>query len=111
VSVSCETGALPALKLFGETAFDMVFLDLVLPGMHGLECLKRLKEKRPEVPVVIISGGLRELLQEKLLCCGAQEFIQKPFDISQIVDALERRRGGPPARQSRAPVLSSCGSA
>lgn len=89
-SVQCEENAPSALRRFADGLFDIVFLDLVMPGMHGFECLKRLKEIRPEVPVLIITGSLKELVQDEAAAGGARGVIQKPFDLAQIFEATLR---------------------
>lgn len=68
-----------ALKKVDEDRFDLVLLDLRMPGMDGMEVLRRLRDGRPEIPVVIITahGNIESAVEAIKL--GAIEFLQKPF--------------------------------
>jgi len=70
-------------RLSGEP-FDMAFLDLQMPGMSGLELLTIIKERLPDLPVVVISGWADENLAKEALQSGAYEFLAKPFDLQDI---------------------------
>jgi CheY-like chemotaxis protein len=52
---TCNT-ALDGLKLIRSDTFDLVFIDLVLPGMNGIEVLRRIKNIYPAIPVIFMSG-------------------------------------------------------
>ena len=69
-----------ALRLAAETAFDLVILDLMLPGMNGMEVLRRIS-----LPVVILTarGGLGDRLQG--LNLGADDYIVKPFETLELL--------------------------
>lgn len=73
-----------ALRVLGEDPFGMVFLDLKLPGMDGLEVLRRIKEMWPQIRVVIITahGTIQSAVDAMKL--GAVDFIQKPFSPGEI---------------------------
>jgi two-component system cell cycle sensor histidine kinase/response regulator CckA len=66
-----------------------VLLDVVMPGLGGLEVLKRLKEINPQVKVLVISGYSEEKRAGELLEEGAMGFIQKPFKIGQLSQKLQ----------------------
>jgi DNA-binding response OmpR family regulator len=73
-----------ALQKLGRGGFSLVFLDLKLPGMDGMEVLRRIRETWPAVRVVIITahgtiGGAVEAMK-----LGAMDFIQKPFSPAEI---------------------------
>jgi two-component system, OmpR family, copper resistance phosphate regulon response regulator CusR len=65
--------------------YDLLVLDLLLPGMDGLEVLRALRARRPELPVVILSA--RSDLETKLrgFALGADDYIAKPFALSELV--------------------------
>ena len=73
---------------------NLVFIDLIMPGMDGLEILKQIKEHRPDLPVVMISGAdCREgEITIKALKAGALDFIAKPNsdDIRKNIRSLQR---------------------
>lgn len=73
------------LKLAEKDAFDLIFCDIKMPRMDGMEVLEKLKEKGIEAPVVIITGhGTIETAVEALKK-GAYDFIQKPLDLNRIL--------------------------
>jgi CheY-like chemotaxis protein len=90
MKVQCVDNGQTALERLKEEKFDMVFLDLMMPGMSGLECLKQFKKLRPELPVIIVTGNLEKNLLENVVSRGAVDCIQKPFDFGQLVEAMEK---------------------
>jgi len=91
-----------ALRKLTEKSYALMLLDLRMPGMDGLEVLRRVSEIRPEVKVVIITAwGSIEIAVEAMRL-GAVDFLQKPFDaddVRELVSSLldeatqERYRG------------------
>ena len=83
--VGCGSGEEALAILKGET-FDVVLLDIKLPGMSGLEVLKEIRQTYTNLPVVIITGfGFDEELLSKskqLGCCG---YIGKNMPVAQII--------------------------
>ena len=76
----CYDGADAYERLFVEP-YDLVILDLNLPGMDGLELLRRIRRERPELRVLILSA--RAQLSDKVagLDRGADDYLAKPFDL------------------------------
>jgi DNA-binding response OmpR family regulator len=87
-----------ALQKLGEGRFGLVFLDLKMPGMDGMEVLRRIKDNWPTVRVVIITayGTIESAVEAMKL--GAVDFVQKPFSPSEIRElatmVLERKALG-----------------
>ena len=82
--VVSTTSSQEALALFDEQEFDLVMSDLVMPEMGGIALYKALREKDPQVKILIMSGypmgfGTRELLES-----GKVDWVQKPLDIEEI---------------------------
>ncbi len=91
--VHLVTNGQEAVDAYEEIKPAMVLLDLVMPVVNGLECLKRLKEMDKDAKVVMItSTGTKENLREAL-DLGAIDFIQKPWKEEQLVSALSRLKG------------------
>jgi two-component system, NtrC family, nitrogen regulation response regulator NtrX len=85
-----EAGDGPSgLDLAQDPGVDLVLLDVKLPGMDGLEVLQKLKEIRPDLPVVMISG--HGDLDTAVLAVrrGAYDFLQKPFATDRVVLSLK----------------------
>lgn len=82
--------------------FDLVLLDLGLPGMDGMEALRRLRASSRPVPVLILSA--RDQLQDRVagLDAGADDYLMKPFDMDELrarIRARLRRTVEPPQYQ------------
>ena len=75
---------------------DLAVLDVSLPGMNGLDLLCALKESKPDLPVIMVTGYASMGAALKALKLGAYDYIQKPFDLDDVQlvaqRAVERRR-------------------
>jgi two-component system chemotaxis response regulator CheY len=77
-----------ALEKFAGLTPDVVLLDLVMPGMGGEETLRALLEMDPGANVIIVSSvGTRDTV-ERCLEAGARSFLQKPFDVEDMIRVL-----------------------
>lgn len=96
--VTAAADGLQALALLGERSFDLVLLDIMMPGMDGFQVLKRMKGDPAlrEVPVIMISA--LDEIQSVVRCLemGAEDYLTKPFDPvllrARIGASLERKR-------------------
>ncbi|MBW2414579.1 MAG: sigma-54-dependent Fis family transcriptional regulator [Deltaproteobacteria bacterium] len=102
-----------ALELAERAKPDIVTLDVLLPGLSGLETLKSLHQMHPELPVIMLSGhGPTRTIVESVRQ-GAVDFLRKPFDPAELEAAFEKAlsRGCDPgsaaADPSRALILDS----
>jgi len=84
-----------ALRRVEEDPPDLIFLDIKMPGLDGLEVLTSLKEKYPAIPVVMISGHGTVQTAVQATKLGAFDFIEKPLETERVLlaarNALERR--------------------
>jgi len=85
--------------LRAETRIDLMILDLNMPRMGGIDVLKVLRQRWPELPVLVISGNLNETATAELEEIGQQHVLPKPFEISsfgrilrELLDAPRERR-------------------
>ncbi len=85
-----------ALKKFEEQKFDLTLLDLLMPGMDGLEVLKQVRKIDPEALVIIITAYASVESALTAIRMGAYDYIQKPFKNDELLmtirRALEHRR-------------------
>jgi two-component system response regulator AtoC len=79
-----------ALNTLEETQPDVVTLDVVLPGIDGLETLGRLKQRLPEVPVVMLSGHGQARTIVEAMRLGASDFLRKPFEVEELELAFQK---------------------
>lgn len=73
------------LKIFRESLPDLVLLDIQMPGIDGLETLKRIKEEEPRIPVVMMSAHGTIERAVKSMKLGAYDFITKPFQTDRLM--------------------------
>lgn len=92
----CANG-LEADAVLQTHAFDAVVLDLSLPGLDGSEVLRRLRQRGDIVPVLILTASGDTLDRVRGLNAGADDYLPKPFDLSELearLRALHRRKLG-----------------
>jgi len=77
-----------ALHLLGKEKFDIIFCDIKMPKMDGLEVLSKIQEMNLDVPVIMISGHGTVDTAVDALKSGAYDFIQKPLDLNRILVTL-----------------------
>jgi DNA-binding NtrC family response regulator len=85
-----------ALRKVDETNYDVIVLDIMMPKIDGLEVLQQVKERHPDVDVIMVTGLSQIQTAVKAMKLGAFDYLSKPFDpdeLKHVVDrALERRR-------------------
>jgi DNA-binding NtrC family response regulator len=79
-----------ALDILNKDNFSMVITDLRMPEMSGSELLKSIKEKYPNLPVVVISGYNLAEEEDTLMATLADGFINKPFKMVDIEGLLQK---------------------
>ena len=89
-SVMAVGSAEEALEEIRTQHYDLCFLDVILPGMNGMEAMKIIKELSPSTKVAIMSGGYLCEDMKRQIAEGALEFIEKPFDLSRIREIANR---------------------
>ena len=72
-----------ALQQLSQQRVEVILLDVKLPGLHGLEVLKRIKQMIPEAKVVMVSGLTYPELRRRARRYGACAYVTKPFDFSE----------------------------
>jgi DNA-binding NarL/FixJ family response regulator len=82
------------LPLVEQTKPDLVLLDLRMPGMDGLVCIRLLQERAPSVKIAVLSGVDSDEMVEEALSLGASAFISKRVDPDQLPQALIRAYEG-----------------
>ncbi len=85
-----EQAALPALEKIAKDAFDVVITDLKMPGMDGLELLRRVKKEYPDTAVIMITGHATVDTAVEAMREGAYDYVTKPFKTKELMIILER---------------------
>ena len=78
-----------ALDRAAGGGFDAVFLDLAMPGLDGIETLKRLKAIDPELQVILLTGQATVRKGIEAMKLGALDLLEKPADIKQLMAKIE----------------------
>ncbi len=74
-----------ALARIAEKKFDIVLLDVKMPGIGGMEVIRKIKQDHPDMHVILLTGhGSAEAVEEGMRA-GALEFLMKPVNIDQLV--------------------------
>lgn len=79
-----------ALSLLNQQDFSLIITDLRMPKMGGLELLRKVKDKYPNLPVVVISGYSTEATEHELRSAKADGFLNKPFRMNDIESVLKK---------------------
>jgi len=82
-----------ALPKFGDTAYDLVFLDLLMPGRSGLEILPEIRRIQPGAIVIIITAYASVESAIEAMKIGAYDYVQKPFKHEDLLLTIERALG------------------
>jgi DNA-binding response OmpR family regulator len=84
--VSCALDGEKGLELARKTNPDLILLDIIMPGIDGVEVLRRLRQFS-NVPVIVVS--IAEGINEKVIAMGATAFVSKPFDITELMGLIK----------------------
>ncbi|UCF92971.1 MAG: response regulator [Desulfobacterales bacterium] len=79
-----------ALNMIQEDEPEVMILDLKMPGIDGIEVLRRVKATRPEIEVIILTGHGSEADRETCMQLGAFAYLQKPVDIGVLTETLKK---------------------
>lgn len=95
MSVSTVTCGQDALQMIDQHDFDIVVIDLSMPGMDGIETIKRIKARRPHTETIMLTGHATLQSGIEAMKCGAEDYLEKPADINllliKINEAQHRR--------------------
>ena len=90
MTVSTSSSAIEGLKAVDEKSFDVVVLDLQMPEMDGLETLKILKNKKPELQVILLTGYATVKKGIEAMKLGAMDLLEKPADVTILTEKIKK---------------------
>lgn len=109
VDVNCGEEAVRVFEANSdENQFDVALLDIMMPGMDGIQLCKHIREKSSAIGIIMLSAKSQEMDKVNCLMIGADDYITKPFSPSELVariDAIYRRvsvivsKSGEPEKQ------------
>lgn len=81
---------LDAIEKFSQVNPELVFLDIVMPNMEGIECLKKIMEIDSNAKVVMCSSIGQQSVVSDAIKSGARDFIVKPFDAAKVLEVVSK---------------------
>ena len=92
----CHTASMAdeAFQYLEVEDYDAIITDIAMPGISGVELLKRVQLRDENTPVILISGKGSEQDSKTLLALGAFAYVTKPFDLAEIEQVVERAVAG-----------------
>jgi len=92
VDAETATSGEDALVKIKNRSFDVIILDVMMPGMGGIETLKRIRKENPEVQIIMLTGQGTIDKAVEAMKEGAIEFLEKPADIDTLMDKIAKAR-------------------
>jgi len=94
LACATATSGEEALRLLGSERFDCAVVDVKMPGMDGLELLRRMRRTWPETAVVLLTGHASVELGVQGMELGAFEYLLKPVELDDLLDTVRRAAAG-----------------
>lgn len=88
MKVTCAKSSVEAYSLLKDQRFDLILLDIIMPGQDGFSLLKELREQEILTPVILLSGQDGDTSQVKGLGLGADDYMTKPFSKTVLVSKI-----------------------
>jgi DNA-binding NtrC family response regulator len=98
MDVSTANSADDALRLVGEEPYDVVIMDFMMPAVDGFKALKLLKQKQPEIQIILLTGNVPEQKHIEAKKLGALDVLEKPPDLKALIQKIKK------AKKIRLPV-------
>jgi two-component system, OmpR family, response regulator len=98
-----------ALERIESEAFDVVILDVMMPGMDGIATLREIKRKKPLVEVIMLTGHASLEAGIEGMKLGAFDFIMKPADIEDLIQKMQQAFDKKTAHEEKIRTLSQGG--
>ncbi|MBW2636948.1 MAG: response regulator [Deltaproteobacteria bacterium] len=78
-----------AIEAIKKSAFEIAFIDVVMPGINGLETYKAISKIMPDIKVVMMSGYAVDDLIQQAINEGAKSFLKKPFELGELLKTIK----------------------
>ena len=88
LQVNTVTSGEDALTLIDDKNYDAIILDLAMPGIDGIETLKLLKEKNPDLEIIMLTGHATVQKGIEAMKLGAEDFLEKPVELSVLLEKI-----------------------
>ncbi len=88
LKVSAVTSGEDALGRVEEQNYDVIVVDLAMPGINGIETLKKLKEKNADLEIIMLTGHATVKNGIEAMKLGAEDFLEKPVDLGVLLEKI-----------------------
>jgi DNA-binding NtrC family response regulator len=88
-AMGAESGA-RALEILKDNDFDVIVLDVKMPGMDGIETLRHIKQMKPEIEVIMLTGHASVEFGLKGMQLGAFDYVMKPAPLNELLDTISQ---------------------
>jgi DNA-binding NtrC family response regulator len=92
VDVDTANSGAEAVEKASGTSYDAIILDLAMPGMDGIETMKRLLKDKPDLQVILLTGYATLEKGVEAIKLGAMDFLEKPAEIQKLMEKIEKAR-------------------
>jgi two-component system response regulator HydG len=79
-----------AIEEVSKQNFDMILMDICMPGVSGLEALEQIRSLRPDVPILMMTAYFSDVIADQAKDRGAFGCLGKPFDFAELKQTIER---------------------
>jgi len=90
--VSSVTSGEEAVAQVESKSFDAIVVDLAMPGINGIQTLKRIKAKRPDLEIIILTGHATVKTGIEAMKLGAEDFLEKPVDLNVLLEKIRNAK-------------------
>ena len=94
LDVSTTTSAWDALEKAEAESYDAIVMDLMMPEMDGLKALRAIKEVKPDLQVILLTGMATMEKEIEATNLGAMDLMEKPPDLKALVEKIRRAKAG-----------------
>jgi DNA-binding NtrC family response regulator len=92
LEITIAGSAESALEIIDKNHFDAIVMDFQMPGMDGMEALKAIKEKRPELQIILLTGYATVEKTVEAMKAGASDYLEKPVDIEVLTAKIKKAK-------------------
>ncbi len=92
LKVNTATSGEDALAMVDDKNFDAIVVDLAMPGIDGIETLKLLKEKNPDLEIIMLTGHATVEKGIVAMKLGAEDFLEKPVDLGVLLERISEAK-------------------
>jgi DNA-binding NtrC family response regulator len=89
IEVTTTTSAREALDMINTESYDAVIMDFMMPEMNGIDALKVIKEKNPEMQIILLTGHATVEKTVEAMKAGAMDLIEKPADLDSLSEKIK----------------------